>query len=114
MVSGIGSYDVNIVSLRPNKFNQNSYCTGPYCSPVYQQNNLDGVNAVANYNRANFNLQSKLDVEALVPININPKDIDKIEGEKIYTSDNKLHSIVQEDEKTKIQIKLFGNNLLVI
>ena len=101
MVSGIGSYDVSIVNLRPNKFNQNSYCTGPYCNPVYQQNNLDGVNAVANYNRANFNLQSKLDVEALEPININPKDIDKIEGEKIYTSDNKLHSIVQEDEKTK-------------
>lgn len=101
MVNGIGLYDVSIVNLKPSKYNQNNYCTEPYCNATYPQNNSNGANAIANYNRAKYNLQSKLDVEVLEPININPEDIDKIEGEKIYTSDNKLHSIVQEDENTR-------------
>lgn len=100
MVNGINAYEVSKIEFKPNKVNSN-YCMGLNCSPAMMQGDLNGTNAIANYNRANFNLQNKLDVEVLEPININPEDIDKIEGEKIYTSDNKLYSIVQEDENTR-------------
>ena len=66
---------------------------------------LTGVEALAIYNAPLLKNPEKLDVEPLVPTLIMPEDFDNIEGEKIYTSEGKLHSIVQEDENTKTVLK---------
>lgn len=66
---------------------------------------LTGVEALAVYNAPLLKNPEKLDIEPLVPVIIMPEDFDNIEGEKIYTSEGKLHSIVQEDENTKTILK---------
>lgn len=62
-----------------------------------------GLEALAIYNSAMINKplpKNKLDIEPLVPIVITPEDADKMDGERIYSSDGKLHSIVRHDEDT--------------
>ena len=63
-----------------------------------------GLDALAAYNSAIVKApvisKDKLDVEPLPLITINPEDIKKIEGEKIYSSDGKLFGIIRRDEKT--------------
>ena len=66
---------------------------------------LAGMEALAIYNAPLLKNPKKLDVEPLIPILIMPEDSDNLEGEKIYTSEGKLHSIVQEDENTKTVLK---------
>ena len=71
---------------------------------------LTGVEALAVYNAPLLKNPEKLDIEPLVPVIIMPEDFDSIEGEKIYTSEGKLHSIVQEDENTKTILKPADEN----
>ena len=71
---------------------------------------LTGVEALAVYNAPLLKNPEKLDIEPLVPVIIMPEDFDNIEGEKIYTSEGKLHSIVQEDENTKTILKPADEN----
>ena len=62
-----------------------------------------GLDALAAYNAAIVKkpiLQDELKVEPLIPIVINPENVDKMEGERIYSSDGDLHSIVRRDENT--------------
>ncbi len=70
-----------------------------------QDTALKGIDALAVYNAPLLKNPEKLDVEPLVPVLIMPEDFDNIEGEKIYTSEGKLHSIIQDDENTKTILK---------
>ena len=72
---------------------------------IKQDEDLKGIEALAVYNAPLLKNPEKLDIEPLVPTLIMPDDFDNIEGEKIYTSEGKLHSIVQEDENTKTVLK---------
>ena len=66
---------------------------------------LIGTEALAVYNAPLLKYPEKLDVEPLTPMLIMPEDSDNLEGEKIYTSEGKLHSVVQEDENTKTVLR---------
>lgn len=61
-----------------------------------QEVSFKGTEALGNYNRAKVFAfdKSLLNVEPMEPIMANPNDIDSIEGERIYTSEGKLNSIV--------------------
>ena len=62
-----------------------------------------GLETLAIYNSSMISKpfpKDKLYVEPLLPTIINPEDVDKIDGERIYSSDGKLHSIVRRDEET--------------
>lgn len=72
---------------------------------INQNADLKGIEALAVYNAPLLKNPEKLDIEPLVPTLIMPEDFENIEGEKIYTSEGKLHSIVQEDENTKTVLK---------
>ena len=72
---------------------------------INQDADLKGIEALAVYNAPLLKNPEKLDIEPLVPTLIMPEDFENIEGEKIYTSEGKLHSIVQEDENTKTVLK---------
>lgn len=61
--------------------------------------NLTGTEALASYNLAIMNNAEKLD--QINPLELIFKPEEEVEGEKIYTSEGKLHSIVKEDENIK-------------
>lgn len=61
-------------------------------------NNFLGASALASYNTPLIYKLNKLDVE---PIPLGPVNLEEAEGEKIYTSEGKLHSIVKEDSDTQ-------------
>ena len=64
-----------------------------------------GLEALAAYNRAMAVIpatkKATLDVEPLKPLTLNYDNINEVEGEKIYDSEGKLHSIVRRDEKSE-------------
>ena len=60
---------------------------------------ITGAEALASYNLAIMNNADKLDKIKPIDLIFNPDE--EVEGEKIYTSEGKLHSIVKEDENTK-------------
>lgn len=67
--------------------------------PQEQKCDVNGCECLANYNKV---LTQKLEPCVLAPLE--PEDvsnIDDIEGEKIYTSDGKLHSVVQDNDDVK-------------
>ncbi len=79
----------------------------PISKPEEQNSNsvLAGMEALAIYNAPLLKNPEKLDVEPLTPMLIMQGDSDNLEGEKIYTSEGKLHSVVQEDENTKTVLR---------
>lgn len=69
--------------------------------PNYETNNK-GLEALAVYNKS---YTEELNIKP-IPLILEPeKDIDDILGEKIYNSDGKLHSIVNNEGKTKTVYK---------
>jgi len=61
----------------------------------------NGIQAITNYGKAMVSIPKKIDIQPLPLITDSPKVSDDIKGERIYTSDGKLYSIVDEDESTK-------------
>ena len=68
-------------------------------SKEQEVSNLKGIDALASYNLSVLKTPEKLDDIQPIELIFNPED--EIEGEKIYTSDGKLHAIIKEDENTK-------------
>ena len=98
---------INSVSTIQNQFSVAFRNEETVTKPVdiKQDADLKGIEALAVYNAPLLKNPEKLDIEPLVPTLIMPEDFENIEGEKIYTSEGKLHSIVQEDENTKTVLK---------
>ena len=69
-----------------------------------QDNN--GIQAIANYGKAMMSIPKKFNVQPLPLIIDSPKVSDEIKGERIFASDGKLYSIVDEDEFTKTIYKM--------
>lgn len=71
-----------------------------------------GAEALANYNKPNVMAFDKsiLEVEPLIPTIIKPDTIGSIEGEKIYGSNGKLHSIVNRVGDKVVIYKAFPEN----
>lgn len=67
-------------------------------TPLPEQNE---INAVASYGIAAIQMAKKFDIKPLEAIVVEPNYTHSIEGERIYTSEGKLYSIVSEDDKTK-------------
>ena len=62
-----------------------------------------GLEALAAYNEAMIKKEvptDKMDIEPLTPILNMPADIEKMDGEKIYSADGKLQTVVRRDENT--------------
>ena len=58
--------------------------------------------AIASYGVAAMRMAKKFDIKPLEPIVIQPNYTHSIKGERIYTSEGRLYSIVDENENTKI------------
>lgn len=56
---------------------------------------------IANYDISTITIAKKFNIKPLVPTVFLPEYTDTIKGDRIYTSEGKLHSIVDEDETTK-------------
>lgn len=94
--------------IRVNELNSVNFVTKPAFKstegPKEEKNipvenfEMAGSQALAVYNMTLLKNPAVLDVEPLSLI-LNPGD--EAEGEKIYTSEGKLHSIVKEDENTR-------------
>lgn len=56
---------------------------------------------LVNYANANSSRIKRFSMEPLTPINLDPSYVSLIKGERIYTSDGLLHSIVDENEEIK-------------
>lgn len=61
----------------------------------------DEINAVASYGIASIQMSKKFNIKPIEAIVIDPNLTNSIDGEKIYTSDGKLYSIISEDDNTK-------------
>ena len=73
-----------------------------YTKPKYNSENKD-VDTLTLSNfvmAANYAKKDNLEIKPLSMILSSADDINKIGGEKVYTSDGKLHSIIKRDEKT--------------
>ena len=102
-----------------NGINFNSInCTLPFKStekssvvskPVeFQNKNLNGLEALGNYNSTLAMQTPDFNIPILKPVEI-PRDINNIKGERIYSSDGKLVQIVDEDADFK-KIYLTGEH----
>ncbi len=70
---------------------------------VQKEYSLKANDALENYNRAGLKLSNILNVKPMLPTVITPDAIDSLPGEKIYTSDGKLHTIVdKKDDRVTI------------
>lgn len=86
---------INVVSrpaFKADRTNEETYVQLP------EQNE---INAVASYGIAAIQMAKKFDIKPLEAIVVEPNYTHSIEGERIYTSEGKLYSIVSEDDKTK-------------
>lgn len=97
--------------IRVNSINNVNYVTKPAfksekqskeCIPA--DTSLNGAQALAAYN------MSFIKPEKYVLDPIKPVDLDNIEGEKIYTPEGKLYSIINEDENTKTVYTPYEDN----
>ena len=77
---------------------------------IESSQDIKNAQAYANYNIAKMNITKKIDIKPLVPTIILPEDIDSLEGERIYSSDGKLHSIVNQKGDLKTIYKPFEEN----
>lgn len=96
MISQINAINgVNVVSrpaFRANEVNEEISAQLP------EQNE---INAVTSYGIAAIKMAKKFDIKPLEAIVVEPNYTHSIEGERIYTSEGKLYSIVSEDDITK-------------
>lgn len=71
----------------------------PVSSPI-ENISMKGADALASYNSAFIKSRDKFDIPLLKPVSI-PKDINAIEGERIYNSKGSLECIVKETKDKK-------------
>ena len=103
---------INSLSTLQTQYKINFKANEPITKPVENKSevSLTGTEALAVYNTTLIKNPEQLDIKPLEISKIDFTNLDSIEGEKIYTSDGKLHSIIQENEKNKTIIKPFKDN----
>jgi hypothetical protein len=69
---------------------------------------------MSSYHRGGLNFNQILNVRPLLPTIIHPKAVKSINGERIYTSDGRLHSIISEDNRVKTTYEIDPNDENVI
>lgn len=100
-----------------NKISSTNFVTRPAFKSQVSENKpetnttssvaMKGAEALASYNKPLLNNLEKLDIK---PLDIDKTAIENIDGEKIYTSEGKLHSIVAENEDTKTTYTITDQN----
>ena len=98
MINKIGVV-TNLPNFQPAFKAEQTTTSRPVTNPHVTNNNISGLGALGTYNKA---YTEKLNIAVsplLLSPNVNPKEAI---GEKIYSSDGKLHSIVRNTDKTKI------------
>ena len=104
MVNGINFNSIN--HTLPFKSTEKSSVVS---KPVeFQNKNLNGLEALGNYNSTLAIQTTDFDIPILKPVEI-PRDINNIKGERIYSSDGKLVQIVDEDANFK-KVYLLGEH----
>ena len=108
-INYLNNMPVNMKQAPINKEDANVKVQQNYVSTP---NNGKGMEALGNYGMSMVNFANKLDIEPLLPTVYN--NIDAIEGERIYTSDGKLHSIVKETptQKTTYFVPIDNQNAI--
>ena len=97
MISKIGAIsNINVLS-RPS-FKAEKENEGTVTKPDFE---LKTPEAVANYGIAAIKMAKKFDIKPLEPTIFHPNYTHSINGERIYTSAGRLHSITDENDKTK-------------
>lgn len=92
MVNGINFNSINY-TLPFKSAEKNSVISKPV---ELQNKNLNGLEALGNYNSTLAMQTPDFDIPILEPVEI-PRDINNIKGKRIYSSDGKLVQIVDED-----------------
>ena len=102
--------NIGYVSPLKQNFKANDK-TVDYTQTVIHREYSSNVNDVlASYAKGSLNLNKLLDIKPLKPLLDLSKDFDSIDGERIYSSDGSLHSIVKDNGKTKIIYEADQNN----
>lgn len=96
MVNGINFNSINY-TLPFKSAEKNSVISKPV---ELQNKNLNGLEALGNYNSTLAMQTPDFDIPILEPVEI-PRDINNIKGKRIYSSDGKLVQIVDEDADFK-------------
>ena len=96
MVNGINFNSINC-TLPFKSIETNSVVSKPV---EFQNKNLNGLEALGNYNSTLAMQTPDFNIPILKPVEI-PRDINNIKGERIYSSDGKLVQIVDEDADFK-------------
>lgn len=98
MINKIGALgNINLVSKPSFKASEKEdVVTNP-------QVELKTPEALANYGVATIKMNKKFDIKPIIPTIYNPNYTHAIKGERIYTSDDRLYSIVDENETTKTE-----------
>ena len=95
MINKIGVLgNVHVVARPSFRAEENKTVTQP-------KENINTIDAVAGYGLAAVKMAKKFDIKPLEPIVVEPNRTHSIKGERIYTSDGRLYSIVDENETTK-------------
>lgn len=94
MINKINYLNNKPVNMKQAQASKEETATKVQQSYVSVPNNGKGMEALGNYGMSMVNFANKLNIEPLIPTIY--KDINAIEGERIYTSDGKIHSIVKE------------------
>lgn len=103
MVNGINFNSINY-TLPFKSAEKNSVISKPV---EFQNKNLNGLEALGNYNSTLAMQTPDFDIPILEPVEI-PRDINNIKGKRIYSSDGKLVQIVDEDDNLKKSISARG------
>lgn len=69
-----------------------------------------GLEPMKNYGIALANIGMNLDVQPLIPTVLTKNAINNLEGERIYDSEGKLHSIVRENDRIKTVYTMSKDN----
>lgn len=95
---------VNQINIARPTFKSNNDEKEFFVTPPKSE--ADGIEALANYGIASIKFYKNFKMIPVSPIISNPNVTDDIKGDRIYSSDGKLYSIVDENEATKTVYKI--------
>ena len=99
-ISSINSSNVYL----PLAFKQNKTYTTSIPNNKFENRTAKGINALATYNTYVVNKSNNFNIPTLNMIPV-PDDLSTINGEKVFSEDGNLESVVVENEKYKIRYK---------
>lgn len=103
----------NINNLKP-AFKANEDTVTVTETVVHKEIISPSSDIMSSYHKGGLNFNQILNVRPLLPTIIHPKAVKAINGERIYTSDGRLHSIVSENNrvKTTYEMDLDDENII--